>query len=64
MAYDMTLPASVEYVIIQCGINNLGHNSPLKITEGLINITCLLKKIIKTCIFSLAAFYQEMMKNP
>ena len=43
----MTLPASVEYVIIHCGINNLGHNIPLKITEGLISITCLLKKNYK-----------------
>ena len=40
----MTLPASVEYVIIHCGTNNLGHNSPLKIAEGLINIAYILKK--------------------
>ena len=43
----MTLPASVEYVIIHCGTNNLGHNSPLKIAEGLINIACILKKNYK-----------------
>ena len=40
----MTLPTSVEYVIIHCGTNNLGHNSPLKIVEGLINIVCMLKE--------------------
>ena len=39
--YNMTLPASVEYAIIHCGANNLGHNSPLKITGGLINIACM-----------------------
>ena len=43
----MTLPASVEYFIIHCGTNNLGHNSPLKIAEGLINIACILKKNYK-----------------
>ena len=44
---NMTLPASVEYVIIHCGTNNLVHNSPLKIAEGLINIACILKKNYK-----------------
>ena len=44
---NMTLPASVEYVIIHCGTNNLGHNSPLKTAEGLINIACILKKNYK-----------------
>ena len=39
--YNMTLPASVEYSIIHCGTNNLGHNIPLKITGGLINIACM-----------------------
>ena len=43
----MTLPASVEYFIIHCGTNNLGHNSPLKIAEGLINIACILMKNYK-----------------
>ena len=44
---NMTLPPSVEYVIIHCGTNNLGYNSPLKIAEGLINIACILKKNFK-----------------
>ena len=35
----MTLPESVEYVIIHCGTYNLGHNNPLKIAEVLMNIT-------------------------
>ena len=43
----MTLPASVEYVIIHCGTNDLGHNSPLKIVGGLINTVCMLKKNYK-----------------
>ena len=46
-AYNMTLPASVEYVIIHSGTNNLGHSSPLKIAKGLINIACILKKNYK-----------------
>ena len=41
---NMTLPATVEYVSIHYGNNNIGHSSPLKITEGLINIACILKK--------------------
>ena len=45
--YNMTLPASVEYLIIHCGTNNLGHKSPLKIAEGLINIACILNKNYK-----------------
>ena len=35
---NMTLSTSVEYVIFHCGTNNIGHNSLLKIAEGLINI--------------------------
>ena len=45
--YNMTLPASVEYVIVHCGSNNLGYNSPLKIAEGLISIAFILKKNYK-----------------
>ena len=44
---NMTLPVLVEYVIIHCRANILGHNSPLKIAEGLINIACILKKNYK-----------------
>ena len=54
--YNMTLPASLEYVIIHCGTNNLGHNGPLKIVEGLINIVCILKKIYKNCHFFVSCF--------
>ena len=43
----MTLPTLVEYVIIHCGTNNLGDNSQLKISYGLTNIACLLKKNYK-----------------
>ena len=42
------MPASVKYVILYCGTNNLGHNSPLKIAEGLLNIACILKKNYKS----------------
>ena len=45
--YNLTLPASIEYVSIHCGTNNLGHNSPLKIAKRLINIVCILKKNYK-----------------
>ena len=37
---NMTLPGSVEYVIIYCGTNDLGH----KTAEGLKNIACISKK--------------------
>ena len=40
----MTSPASVEYIIIHYGTNNLGHNSPLKIAYGLINIAYIFRK--------------------
>ena len=49
--YNMTLPAFIEYVIIHRRTNNLGHNSPFKIAERLINIGRILKKTIRTCIF-------------
>ena len=45
--YNMTLPALAEYVILHCGTNSLGHNSLLKIAEGLINIVYILKKNYK-----------------
>ena len=45
--YNMTFTASVEYVIIHCGTNNIGHNSPLNIAEGLINVACILMKNYK-----------------
>ena len=44
---NTTLPASVEYIIIHYGTNNLGNNNPLKMAEGLINVTCILKKSYK-----------------
>ena len=44
---NMTLPASVEYIIIHCGTNNLGHSSPLKIADRLRNIACISKKNYK-----------------
>ena len=43
----MTLPTSAEYAITHCGTNNLGHNSPLKIPEGLISIALILKENYK-----------------
>ena len=45
--YNITLPASEECVIIQCGTNNLGHNILLKNAEGLIKIACILKENYK-----------------
>ena len=44
---NMTLPSSIEYVIIHCGTNNLGHNSPVKIAEGILNIATILNKSYK-----------------
>ena len=59
----MTLPGSVEYVIIHCGTNNFGHNSPLKIAQELINIVCKLKKNNKNLHIFVSCLYQEMMKK-
>ena len=42
---NMTLPSSTKYVIIHCGTNNLGHNSPIHIAEGLINLANTLKNL-------------------
>ena len=49
MFYGVGVPCtiSVEYFITHYGTNNLGHNSPLKIAEGLINIAFMLKKNYK-----------------
>ena len=60
---NMTFAGSVDYVIIHCGTDNLGHNSPLKLSEGLINIACILKKNYKNLHIFVTVFYQEMMKN-
>ena len=52
----MTLPASVEYVIIHCGTNNFGHKSPLKIAKGLIDIACMLSsfyRLVQSAIWKL-----------
>ena len=41
-AKNITLPSSLEYIIIHCGTNNVGDNSPEEIAEGVINIAAIL----------------------
>ena len=62
--YNLTLPASKEYVIIHCGTNNLGHNSPLKIAKGLINIACILRKSYKDLHIFLSCLLPKDDENP
>ena len=61
---NITLPASVEYVIIHCDTNNVGHNSPLKIAEDLINIACILKKNYKSLHIFVSCLLPKDDKNP
>ena len=60
----MTFTASVEYVIIHCGTNNIGHNSPLKIAEGLINVACILMKNYKNLHIFVSCLLRKDDENP
>ena len=35
---NMSLPPSLQYIFIHCGTNNIGHNDPEVISDGLINL--------------------------
>ena len=43
----MSLPPSLQYIFIDCGANNIGHNDPEVISDGLINLTRVIKKKYK-----------------
>ena len=70
---NMSLLASVEYVVIHSGNNNLGYNSPIKIAQGLINInknlhifvSCLLtrddkKSVNRSLLFAVNCYLKEL----
>ena len=74
--YNMTLPASVEYVIIHCGTNNLGHNSPLQQSYLLkknyknlhIFVSCLLprddeKSVKRSLLYAVNCYLKELCTN-
>ena len=43
----MSFPLSLQYIIIYCGTNNIGHNNPQVILDGLINLAWVIKKKYK-----------------
>ena len=52
----MSLPPCLQYIFIHWGTNNIGHNDPEVISDGLINLARVIKKKykdIKTVISSL-----------
>ena len=44
---NMSLPPSLQYIFIHCGTNNIGHNDPEVISDGLINLARVIKKKYK-----------------
>ena len=71
--YNMTLPASVEYVIIHCCTNNLGHNSALQQSYILnknyknlrIFVSCLLprddeKSVKRSLLYAVNCYLKEL----
>ena len=40
----MPLPPSLQYIFIHCGTNNIEHNDPEVISDGLINLARIIKK--------------------
>ena len=43
----MSFPPSLQYIFIHCGTNNIGHNDPEVISDGLINLARDIKKKYK-----------------
>ena len=53
---NMSLPPFLQHIFIHCGTNNIGHNDPEVISDGLINLARDIKKKykdVKTIISSL-----------
>ena len=44
---NMSLPPSLQYIFIHYGTNNIGHNDPEVISDGLINLARVIKKKYK-----------------
>ena len=44
---NMSLPPSLQYIFIHCDTNNIGHNDPEVISDGLINLARVMKKKYK-----------------
>ena len=43
----MSLPPSLQYIFIHCATNNIGHNDPEVLSDGLINLARVTKKKYK-----------------
>ena len=43
----MSMPPSLQYIFIRCGTNNIGHNDPEVIWDGLVNLARVIKKKYK-----------------
>ena len=41
---DVSLPPFVQHIFIHCSTNNIGHNDPEVISDGLINLARVIKK--------------------
>ena len=57
----MSLPPSLQYIIIHCGTNNIGHNDPEVFSDDFINLARVIKKkynSIKVIISSLLPRYK------
>ena len=44
---NMSMPPSLQYIFIRCGTNNIGHNDPEVIWDGLVNLARVIKKKYK-----------------
>ena len=44
---NMSLPPSLQYIFIDCGAKNIGHNNPEVISDSLINLAQIVKKKYK-----------------
>ena len=44
----MSLPPSLQYIIVQCGTNNIGNNNPEVFSDGFINLARAKKKKYKS----------------
>ena len=65
----MTLTASLEYIIIHCGTNNLGHTSPIKIAKNLhIFGSCLLPRdneqsVDRSLLYAVNSYLKKLRTN-
>ena len=59
----MSLPPSLQYIIIHCDTSNIGHNDPEVISDGLINLARVIKKKYKDIKIIISAFMSRGKAN-